>query len=181
VDAGHHAADPVPVGDPPAIPDAHQKALARVAEGPGTSAVVACVDDAGRVLIVKQTAGPFAGAWLLPGGTVERGEGLEDAARRELLEETGYRTAELRAAAAYDVRSVPAGRFHFVVHLFRAGPLDGTSRAEPGGELRWAAPGDIDPHPNLAVTLADLGLIQRDRKALDRDLAKAGLQMRRLL
>ena len=28
-----------------------------MAEGPGTSAIVACVDDAGRVLIVKQSAG----------------------------------------------------------------------------------------------------------------------------
>jgi hypothetical protein len=45
--------------------------------------------------------------------------------------------------------------------------------------VRWAAPVEIEPHPNLAVTLADLGLIKRDRMALERDLAKAGLEMRR--
>jgi 8-oxo-dGTP diphosphatase len=151
-----------------------------VAERPGVSAVVACVDEAGRVLIIKQTAGPFAGAWLLPGGNVEGNEGLEDAARRELLEETGYRAAKLRPVAMYEVRSAPVGRFHFLVHVFRAGRLEGTPLAEAGSELRWAAPREIDPHPNLAVVLADLGLIDRDRAAIDRDLAATGLEMRRV-
>jgi 8-oxo-dGTP diphosphatase len=151
-----------------------------VPDGPRISAVVACVDDAGRVLIVKQTAGPFAGAWLLPGGNVERDERLEDAARRELLEETGYRAAELRPVALYEVRSAPAGSFHFLVHLFRAGRLEGAPRAESGSDLRWAAPQEIDPHPNLAVTLTDLGLIDRDRAAIGRELAAIGLEMRRV-
>jgi len=153
-----------------------------VAEGPPrVSAIVACVDDTGRVLLVKQSAGPFVGEWLLPGGIVERDERLEDAARRELLEETGYRAQELRAAASYEVRSQPPGRFHFIVQLFRAGRVEGTPRPETGSDLRWATPAEIDPHPNLAVALADLGLIQRDPEALRRDLAKAGLDMRRVL
>ncbi|MDP9274094.1 MAG: NUDIX hydrolase [Chloroflexota bacterium] len=151
-----------------------------MAEGPRISAVVACVDGAGRVLIVKQTAGPFAGAWLLPGGNVEPNERLEDAARRELFEETGYRAGDLRPVARYEVRSVPAGRFHFLVHLFRAGPLEGTARAEAGGGLRWAEPGEIDLHPNLAVTLVDLGLVERDSARIVRDLAAIGIEMRRV-
>jgi 8-oxo-dGTP diphosphatase len=151
-----------------------------VADAPGISAIVACVDDAGRVLIVKQTAGPFAGAWLLPGGNVERDERLEDAARRELFEETGYRAASVRPVAVYEVRSAPAGRFHFMVHLFRAGTLHGTPLAEAASELRWVVPREIDPHPNLAVVLADLGLIERDRSEIARNLADAGLEMRRV-
>jgi 8-oxo-dGTP diphosphatase len=152
-----------------------------VAEGPGVSAIVACVDEAGRVLVVKQTAGPFAGAWLLPGGNVERNERLEDAARRELLEETGYRAKELRPVALYEVRSAPAvDDFHFLVHLFRGLGLDGSPRAEAGSEVRWSLPGEIDPHPNLAVALADLGLIQRERAALARDLEAIGVEMRRV-
>jgi len=172
---------PVPDGDAAALPYAYQEALADAADGPAVSAVVACVDDAGRVLLVKQTAGPFAGEWLLPGGNVERDERLEDAARRELVEETGYCARDMRAEAVYEVQSVPSGRFHYLVHLFRAGPVEGTPRPETGSELRWAAPGEIDLHPNLAVALADLGLIQRDPEALRRDLAMAGLEMRRVL
>jgi 8-oxo-dGTP diphosphatase len=152
-----------------------------VAGGPGVSAVVACVDEGGRVLIVKQTAGPFAGAWLLPGGHVERDERLEDAARRELFEETGYRAKDLRPVALYEVRSAPPGRFHFIVLLFRAGPLDGTPRAEAGSEVRWSAPGEMDPHPNLAAALVDLGLIERDRASLAKELAAIGVEMRRVL
>jgi 8-oxo-dGTP diphosphatase len=151
-----------------------------VAERARVSAVVACVDNAGRVLIVKQTSGPFSGAWLLPGGNVESNESLEDAARRELFEETGYRAAKLEPVARYEVRSAPAGGFHFLVHLFRAGEVDGAARPEPGGELRWAVPREIDPHPNLAVFLVDLGLIDRDRAALLRELAKVGVEMRRI-
>jgi 8-oxo-dGTP diphosphatase len=144
------------------------------------SAVVGCVDDAGRVLIVKQTAGPFSGAWLLPGGNVEPNESLLDAARRELFEETGYRAADLEPVARYDVRSVPAGRFHFNVHLFRGLAIEGSPRPEDGSALRWAKPEEIELHPNLAVALVDLGLLERDQLTLARDLAKLGVEMRRI-
>jgi 8-oxo-dGTP diphosphatase len=176
-DTDDSAAKPDAAALPDADPD--QEALAHVAGGPGVSAVVACIDD-GRVLLVKQTAGPFAGAWLLPGGNVERDERLEDAARRELFEESGYRAGELLPVALYEVRSVPPGGFHFIVHLFRAGALTGTPRAEAGSELRWARPSEIDPHPNLAVALADLGLIERDNAALAQRLATIGIEMRRV-
>jgi 8-oxo-dGTP diphosphatase len=144
------------------------------------SAVVACVDAEGRVLLVKQIAGPFSGAWLLPGGTVEPNESVEDGAKREVLEETGYRTAELAPVARYEVQSVPPGGFHFMVHLFRGGSVEGTPRPEAGSELRWIAPREIEPHPNLAVALADLGLIKMEPATLARDLAKIGVEMRRL-
>jgi 8-oxo-dGTP diphosphatase len=151
-----------------------------LAEAVRVSAVVGCVDNAGRVLIVKQTAGPFSGAWLLPGGNVERNENPDEAARRELFEETGYRAADLTPIARYRVRSVPAGGFHFIVHLFRADAVEGSPRPEAGSALRWAMPLEIDPHPNLAVALVDLGLIDRDQVTLAQDLAKVGIEMHRI-
>lgn len=42
-----------------------------------------------QALLVKIKKGPFAGRWAFPGGLVQLGESLDEAARRELYEKTG--------------------------------------------------------------------------------------------
>lgn len=54
------------------------------------SVLVSCLlfrDD--RILWIKRATDPYAGLWASPSGFVESGETLEEAASRELLEETG--------------------------------------------------------------------------------------------
>ena len=57
------------------------------------------IDSEQRLLLFRfeHKAGPLAGQafWATPGGGVDTGESYEDAARRELLEETGLRIDEL--------------------------------------------------------------------------------------
>src|SRR5262245_60906464 len=52
-------------------------------------AIVLTRDSAPRVLLIRRKHTPFAGAWALPGGFVDKDEPLETAVRRELREETG--------------------------------------------------------------------------------------------
>ena len=55
------------------------------------SAVMMAVDDEDRVLLVKQFRLPAQKEmWELPAGRIDPGEGPEEAAKRELREETGY-------------------------------------------------------------------------------------------
>lgn len=48
-----------------------------------------------HLLLVKRKHWPFAGCWAIPGGFIKRNESLEQAARRELAEETGVRDVYL--------------------------------------------------------------------------------------
>lgn len=51
--------------------------------------VGAVVFRASEVLIIKRGKAPFIGQWSIPGGGLHEGERLEDAAVREVMEETG--------------------------------------------------------------------------------------------
>ncbi len=57
--------------------------------------------DRPEILLIQRNHPPFAGHWALPGGFVDEDEPLETAARRELFEETGLESPELRQLGAF--------------------------------------------------------------------------------
>ncbi|MBI4311427.1 MAG: NUDIX hydrolase [Chloroflexi bacterium] len=66
------------------------------------SVTVLPVDDQGNVLLERQYRRPV-GEWILevPAGGMNEGETPEEAARRELLEETGYAASKLERLASF--------------------------------------------------------------------------------
>jgi ADP-ribose pyrophosphatase YjhB (NUDIX family) len=75
------------------------------------------------VLLVRRGKPPNIGSWTLPGGAQEVGETAEEAARRELLEETGICVGKLHFAAHVDnIRRDASGRvqFHYTILDFAA-------------------------------------------------------------
>jgi len=84
---------------------------------------VDCVvfDRAGRLLLIKRAKPPFKGAYALPGGFVEIGETVEQAALRELREETGVEGTVVRLIGVYsDPKRDP--RAHTVSAAFLVRP-----------------------------------------------------------
>ena len=72
----------------------------------------------GKILLVKRKNEPFKGKWALPGGFVEYGEKTEDAAVREVFEETGLKTSVKSLVGVYsDPTRDPRGHIITVVYL----------------------------------------------------------------
>lgn len=119
----------------------------------GVGVGVLVLDGEGRLLLQKRSDN---GCWDYAGGAVEPDEDVEEAARRELEEETGLRAGALEL---FGVFSGPDCHFYYpngdevsyVILLYTCRDYSGALRPQPGEveELRFfapdALPGDISP------------------------------------
>lgn len=75
-------------------------------------------DNQLKVLLVKRKNEPFKKMWAIPGGFVRINESLEEAARRELQEETGIKDVYLEQLYTFgDVNRDPRGRVITVAYF----------------------------------------------------------------
>lgn len=87
-----------------------------------TQAALAVVLREERVLLVRRANPPDAGLWGYPGGKVEPGETVEQAAVRELREETGVRA---EAGAVLVTLKARGEAFHYALHAVACRYLSG--------------------------------------------------------
>ncbi len=103
----------------------------------------------GRVLLAQRAVGALAGLWSLPGGRVEFGERLEEAALRELHEEVSVEAKIVDFAGIVEVMPRKEGaQFHFLVVAFAAHWVSGEPQTGPeAADIRWADPLTLDGLP----------------------------------
>ena len=92
--------------------------------GPETPKIMVDIvipDEDGRVLLIRRGTDPYEGMWALPGGFMEVGETIEDAAVREAREETSLSIELVRLVGVYsDPDRDPRGHNVSVAFLARA-------------------------------------------------------------
>ena len=113
-------------------------------------------DECLQVLLIKRGEPPFKGSWALPGGFVNMDESLEEAAVRELAEETGVQSAYLEQLYTYgNPGRDPRGRT-ITVAYFALIPSDHTFQTQAGSDAEGAGWFPQPKLPELAFDHAEI-------------------------
>ncbi len=116
-------------------------------------AVVVFMACADKVLLIRRASDPGRGKWALPAGFVDHDEAPEDAALRELLEETGLQARIRRLLAVFPKRDHGLAD---IVIAYSAEYIGGELR--PGDDAAaagWFSPDELPPlvfYPSITLT-----------------------------
>jgi ADP-ribose pyrophosphatase YjhB (NUDIX family) len=99
----------------------------------------AVVEHRGGIVLLRREIDPRAGFWVHPGGFVDRGETLEQAARRETFEEVGLDVEIGRLLGAFSFADSEVVVVTFAAHVISGEPMVGDESLE----VRTFAPHEI--------------------------------------
>jgi ADP-ribose pyrophosphatase YjhB (NUDIX family) len=121
---------------------------------PKPVAAVIPYDDEGRIWLLRRGPGLGEGLWTFPGGFVDLGESVPDAAHREAMEEM---EVELDLGELVGVYSRPEDRVVLVVYRARLRPGSVPVMTDEAVEVRAFTPGEL-PWEELAFWSTELAL-----------------------
>lgn len=108
--------------------------------------IIAALIKDNKILLIKREKGDYIGLLGLPGGKIEKHEHLSDAARREILEESGIDSDFVSYIGFVSEHLIEAGNVlqHFLIHVCELNPKTADITCAKEGKLDWYDMGSIN-------------------------------------
>lgn len=127
-------------------------------------AVAAVIVRDKEILLVKRGTEPSRGKWSVPGGSIEWGETLAEALKREIREETGLEIEIIKLIGVTDLIVDSKPSYHYVLIDYLARPVGGN--LTPGSDVmdvRWVSVDNLSDYeltPHLHECLREAGILE---------------------
>ena len=118
------------------------------------------MDEKNKIFATARGYGEFKGGWEFPGGKVEPGETVQEALKREIMEELN---TKIKIGEQIDTVEYDYPNFHLSMDCFWAEVLEGTLELKEAEAAKWLTKDELD---SVEWLPADISLIEKIRKQM---------------